>query len=212
MGLSVAAEAETVYVRDILYVPLRDGQSIEYRILHRGIRSGTKLERLDTNNETGYSRIRMNDGLEGWLQTQYLIMEPISQDQLVTVKEELVKLKNTHQQTLIELEELKSRETDTSGSNVILQSKNDSLTEELNNLTELSANAIALDEQNKQFLEERDSLQSDIDDLLVANQSFQDTSNQQWFLRGAGIILVGLLIGFWTSRKLYNKRSATGWS
>jgi SH3 domain protein len=154
----------------------------------------------------------MNDGMEGWLQTQYLIMEPIAQDQLVTVKEALSKLENTHQQSLIELEELKSRETSTSGSNVILQSKNDALSEELNNLTELSANAIALDEQNKQFLEERDSLQGDIDDLLIANQSFQDTSNQQWFLRGAGIILVGLLIGFWTSRKLYNKRSATGWS
>jgi SH3 domain protein len=208
----VAAEADTVFVRDILYVPLRDGQSIEYRILHRGIRSGTKLERLETNSETGYSRIRMNDGMEGWLQTQYLIMEPIAQDQLITVKEELVKLKDTHQQTLIELEELKSRETDTSGSNVILQSKNDALTEDFNNLTELSANAIALDEQNKQFLEERDSLQRDIDDLLIANESFQDTSNQQWFLRGAGIILVGLLIGFWSSRKLYNKRSATGWS
>ena len=206
------AEAETVYVRDILYVPLRDGQSVEYRILHRGIRSGTKLERLETNSETGYSRIRMDDGMEGWLQTQYLIMEPIAQDQLVTFKEELSKLKNTHQQTLIELEELKSRETDTSGSNAILQSKNDALTEDFNNLTELSANAIALDEQNKQFLEERDSLQNEIDDLLIANESFQDTSNQQWFLRGAGIILVGLLIGFWTSRKLYNKRSATGWS
>jgi SH3 domain protein len=208
----VAAEAETVFVRDILYVPLRDGQSIEYRILHRGIRSGTKLERLETNSETGYSRIRMNDGMEGWLQTQYLILEPIAQDQLITVKEALAKLKNTHQQTLIELEELKSRETDTSGSNVMLQRKSDALTEELNNLTELAANAIAIDEQNKQFIEERDSLQGDIDDLLIANQSFQDKSNQQWFLRGAGIILVGLLIGFWTSRKLYNKRSATGWS
>jgi SH3 domain protein len=208
----VAAAAETVFVRDILYVPLRDGQSVEYRILHRGIRSGTKLERLETNSETGYSRIRMNDGMEGWLQTQYLIMEPIAQDQLVTVKEELVKLKDTHQQTLIELEELKSRETDTSNSNSILQNKSDALTEELKDLTELAANAIAMDEQNKQFLEERDSLQSDIDDLLIANESFQDTSNQQWFLRGAGIILVGLLIGFWTSRKLYNKRSATGWS
>ena len=31
----MTAEAETVYVRDILYVPLRDGQSVEYRILHR---------------------------------------------------------------------------------------------------------------------------------------------------------------------------------
>jgi SH3 domain protein len=154
----------------------------------------------------------MSDGLEGWLQTQYLIMEPVARDQLVTVEEELSNLKNSHQQTLIELEELKSREADTSGSNASLQSKNEALTEELNNLTELAANVIAIDEQNKQYLEEHDSLLNEIDDLSVANQSFQDISNQQWFLRGAAIILVGLLIGFWMSRKLYNKRSSTGWS
>jgi SH3 domain protein len=154
----------------------------------------------------------MSDGLEGWLQTQYLILEPIARDQLVTVEAELSKLKNSHQQTLIELEKFKSRESDISGSNASLQNKNDALTKELNNLTTLAANVIAIDEQNKQFLEEHDSLLNEIDDLSVAIQSFQDISNQQWFLRGAGIILVGLLIGFWMSRKLYNKRSSTGWS
>lgn len=154
----------------------------------------------------------MSDGLEGWLQTQYLIMEPVARDQLITVEKELSRLKNRNQQTLIELEEFTSREADITESNTSLQSKNDALTDELNNLTALAANVIAIDEQNKQYLEEHDSLLIEIDALSVANQSFQDTSNQQWFLRGAGIILVGLLIGFWTSRKLYNKRSSTGWS
>lgn len=207
-----SAESDTVYIRDILYVPLRDGQSVEYRILHRAVRTGTKLERLESNKDTGYSRIRMSDGLEGWLQSQYLVKEPVARDLLVKVEQELGKLKNRHQQTLIELEEFTSREADITESNTSLQSKNDALTDELNNLTALAANVIAIDEQNKQFLEEHDSLLNEIDALFVANQSFQDTSNQQWFLRGAGIILVGLLIGFWTSRKLYNKRSSTGWS
>jgi SH3 domain protein len=206
------AKSDTVYIRDILYVPLRDGQSVEYRILHRAVRTGTKLERLESNKDTGYSRVRMSDGLEGWLQSQYLVKDPVARDLLVKVEQELGKLKNRHQQTLIELEEFTSREADITESNTSLQSKNDALTDELNNLTALAANVIAIDEQNKQFIEEHDSLLNEIDALFVANQSFQDTSNQQWFLRGAGIILVGLLIGFWTSRKLYNKRSSTGWS
>lgn len=212
LGLPAAAETDTVYIRDILYVPLRDGQSIEYRILHRAVRTGTKLERLEINKETGYSRVRMSDGLEGWLQSQYLVKEPVARDLLVTAEEELGKLKSSHQQTLMELKKLKSKDADISRSNARLQSKNDALTEELNNLTELAANVIAIDEQNQQYLEEHDSLLIEIDALSVANQSFQDTSNQQWFLRGAGIILIGLLIGFWASRKLYNKRSSAGWS
>ena len=38
---SSQASADTVYVRDTLYVPLRGGQSQEHRILHRGLRSGS---------------------------------------------------------------------------------------------------------------------------------------------------------------------------
>ena len=55
MGLlmaSVGAQlsfAETVYIRDTLYVPLRGGQSSEHRILHKGIPSGTELELLEVN-------------------------------------------------------------------------------------------------------------------------------------------------------------------
>jgi len=193
-------------------VPLRGGQSTEYRILHRAIRTGTRLERLETNEETGYSRVRMSDGLEGWLQSQYLVEEPVSRDLLEKVQQKLNALTSSHQKTLNELEELKSREAGIAEANLSLQSKNDELSEELKSLTNLASNVIAIDEQNQQLIEEHDVLLSDIDDLSVANQSFQDTSDQQWFLRGAGIILLGLLIGFWISRKIYNKHSSTGWS
>ncbi len=193
-------------------MPLRGGQSTEYRILHRAIRTGTRLERLETNEETGYSRVRMSDGLEGWLQSQYLVEEPVSRDLLEKVQQKLNALTSSHQKTLNELEELKSREAGIAEANLSLQSKNDELSEELKSLTNLASNVIAIDEQNQQLIEEHDVLLSDIDDLSVANQSFQDTSDQQWFLRGAGIILLGLLIGFWISRKIYNKHSSTGWS
>ena len=68
--LATTAElvAETVYIKDTLYVPLRGGQSQGHRILHRGLKSGLKLERLETNDETGYSKVRTEAGLEGWLQ------------------------------------------------------------------------------------------------------------------------------------------------
>ena len=75
-------KADTVYIRDTLYVPLRGGQSTEHRILHRGLRSGTELERLETSEDTGYTRVRTPDGLEGWLQTQYLVEEPIASTRL----------------------------------------------------------------------------------------------------------------------------------
>lgn len=212
LAFTPAVCADTVYIRDILYVPLRGGQSSEHRILHRAIRSGTKLERLETNDDTGYSRIRMDDGLEGWLQSQYLVDEPIARNRLDSVQRKLSVLTGSHQQSLIELAELKSKELGIAESNVKLQNKADALTEELDRITKLASNAISIDEENNQLREEHDYLLSEIDALSVANQSFQDTSDQQWFLRGAATILIGLLFGFWVSRKIYHKRTSTGWS
>ena len=65
--------AEVVYVRDVIYVPLREGQSSEDRVLHNGLRSGTRLERLTKNTETGNSLVRTKNGMEGWIPNQYLI-------------------------------------------------------------------------------------------------------------------------------------------
>ncbi|MCB1675993.1 MAG: TIGR04211 family SH3 domain-containing protein, partial [Halioglobus sp.] len=99
VGLAPCALAKTVYVRDTLYVPLRGGQGQEYRILHKGIRSGTPLEVLQENEETGYSLVRMEDGLEGWIQTQYLVDEPIARDLLDQANQKLDELEKLHEDT-----------------------------------------------------------------------------------------------------------------
>ena len=76
--LSQCVAADTVYVRDEIYVPLRGGQSTEHRILHKGIRSGTSLNRMEINEDSGYTHVKLENGLEGWIQSQYLSEEPIA--------------------------------------------------------------------------------------------------------------------------------------
>ena len=65
-----STRAETMYVKDVLFVPLRGGQSTEYTLLHKVIKSGTAVELLAENKTTGYSRIRLANGLEGWIKSQ----------------------------------------------------------------------------------------------------------------------------------------------
>jgi len=197
--------ADEAYIRDTLYVPLRGGESSEHRIIHRGIKSGTLLERLETNEQTGYTRVRTSKGLEGWLLTQYLVDEPIASTQLDRVKSELQSLDKKHQQTLLSLKEaVEERE--------VLADQNALLTEDLATITTLSANVVVIDEQNKRLSEERDILLQEITDLNELTDVLSDDREQQWFLRGAGIILIGLLIGFWLSRRIYHKRDSGGWA
>ena len=197
--------ADEAYIRDTLYVPLRGGQSSEHRIIHRGIKSGTLLERLETNEKTGYTRVRTSNGLEGWLQTQYLVDEPIASTQIERVKSELQSLDTKHQQTLLSL---KKAEEETE----VLAGQNALLAEDLATIRTLSANVVVIDEQNKRLSKERDALLQKITDLNALTDALSDDSAQEWFLRGAGIILIGLLFGFWLSRRIYHKRDSGGWA
>ncbi len=212
LGTTLSVLADTVYIRDTIYVPLRGGQSTEHRILHRGVRSGTALDRLETNEDCGYSLVRMGNGLEGWIQSQYLVEEPIAKDLLQRTNDRLFELETDHQQALLRFQEMESNRGELADVNDSLRHRNEALTEELNDITQLAANVIAIDEENEQLREEHDSLLGQIDELSVANQELQDTSNQQWFLRGAGTVLLGLLFGFWISRRIYHKHSDSGWA
>lgn len=212
LATSQGSLADSVYVRDTLYVPLRGGQSTEHRILHRGIKSGTTLERLETNKETGYTRVRTGDGLEGWLQTQYLVDEPIASSQLDSVKSEMVSLGAEHQQTLLRLREAREEKEALAREQETLAAQNAGLAQDLETITTLSANVIAIDEENKQLSDDRDALLQEIKDLNELTESLSDDRAQAWFIRGAGTVLVGLIFGFWLARRIYNKRSSSGWA
>ena len=205
LTISPFSFADEAYIRDTLYVPLRGGESSEHRIIHRGIKSGTPLERLETNEQSGYTRVRTGKGLEGWLLTQYLVDEPIASTQLDIVKSELQSLDTKHQQTLLSLKEVKEARK-------VLADQNELLAEDLATITTLSANVVVIDEQNKRLSEERDVLLQKIKNLNELTNALSDDRAQQWFLRGAGVILIGLLFGFWLSRRIYHKRYSGGWA
>ena len=211
LAVSQFSFADEVYIRDTLYVPLRGGESTKHRIIHRGIRSGTPLERLEINEQTGYTRVRTADGLEGWLQTQYLVDEPIASTQLDDVKSEMRSLHTQHQQTLLGLREAKEAKETLTREQQNLADHNARLVEDLATITTLSGNVIAIDEQNKQLSEERDVLLQEINDLNELTDALSDDRAQQWFLRGAGAVLIGLLFGFWLGRRVYHKRYNGGW-
>jgi SH3 domain protein len=206
------AAADTVYIRDTLYVPLRGGQSPEYRILHRGLRSGTPVERLETNEETGYTRVRIEDGTVGWLQTQYLVEEPIAADLIGNMTSQLEALEATHQQTLLRLREANEIKTTLASDIASLTQENEQLNHELQQIRTLAADVIAIDEENQRMLEDQDSLLVEIQSLNQQNEALTDDSAMQWFMRGAGVVLISLLLGFLLGRRIYTRRNSGGWA
>lgn len=202
-----AASAETVYIRDTLYVPLRGGAGQEYRILDSGIRSGTALELIREDEETGWSQVRTGDGLEGWLQTQYLVDEPIAADLLDATREQLLELEAEHQRSLLRVQKLLDENAVLAEALESVQADYRQTATELEELRALSAETIAIVEQNEALVEERETLDNQIDALLEANDQLQDDQAQEWFLRGGVVTLIALVLGFWFARRIYLRRA-----
>lgn len=210
LGCFASTRGETVYVSDILFVPLRGGQSTEHKILHKGIRSGTALELLEENETTGYSRIRMVNGLEGWIKSQYLSEELIARHQLDGLRQRISELQADMASARQNVVQLKAKANSLDQAGEEMQKSNVQLTSELNRITALADDTIQIDQDNLHLKEENKSLLDELDTLSQLNKNLEDDSNQLWFLKGAGTVLFGLLIGIWVGRRIYNRQTG-GW-
>lgn len=179
-----AASEETRYIRDILYVPLRSGQGSEYRVTHRGLPSGAMVHVIETSTDDQYSLVRVPNGVEGWLQTQYLMAEPAARDQLVLLNEKLTQLQKINRQ----------------------------LTEQLRqeSHSEPMELVYTLEEANKMLLNDNQILQNDIQQLAVANQQLLHDKTQRAFLNGVFAVFIGAIIALAIARLWPRKKN--GWS
>jgi SH3 domain protein len=217
MGLlmaSVGAQlsfAETVYIRDTLYVPLRGGQSSEHRILHKGISSGTELELLEVNEETSFSQVRTASGMQGWIQNQYLVKTPIAKVRLAVAEEELANLKQQHEQMLATIKTMDNEAAITTSDTTNLTFENSQLKTELTEIKAIAADELFINARNAELISEQDASYLQINQMAEELDNLKNSSAQDWFLRGAGTIIVGLLFGFLISRRIYVNK-ASNWS
>ena len=81
-GTSAQVHAVDKYVTDVVYVPLRAGPGNQYRILHQGLKTGARMTVLEDNAGEGFTKVRMSNGTEGFIRTQYLMGQQPARDRL----------------------------------------------------------------------------------------------------------------------------------
>ena len=170
-----------------------------------------RLERLEINDESGYSKVRTESGLEGWLQSQYLVADPIAEEQLKRVIVEMNDLKAEHQQTLLRLQDLIELKEVTSTEISTLQATQRRLTEELANIKSLASNTISVDKENTRLLKIQGELTDRISFLNRKNEQLNDSKFREWFMYGVATIMLGLLFGLLIGRRMYQRRQRGGW-
>lgn len=201
------AYAQTRYVNDELVITVRSGESSQHQIL-RTIKSGTEVELLETHPDTGYARVRLNDGTEGWVLSRYLTRQPIAKTRLDTVRRELQQTqqqKRNLEQTLSQTQQQLQQNEERSA---MLQKKIDDLEKEVSRIRNLAGHAPALSDQNQALKADLIRLETLVQTLEQENMLIKDRSARDWFIAGTGVTLMGMAMGFVAHKIRSRKRSS----
>jgi len=198
--------AETRYVTDHLIITLRSGQGSQYQII-KTLPSGTLLEVLETT-EDGYSRVRTPDGVEGWVLSRYLREDPIARDQLEKARKQLERYRASNGKLRQQLAEVRKQAGELEAERNRLQRENEKLAAELAHLKQVAAKPILLEQQNQELKQQNVSLEKELQLLQQENQVLQNSSQRDWFIAGAGVLLGGMLLGLILPRLRWRRKSA----
>lgn len=192
-GVNIA-QARTVYIDDTLYAPVRSGQGTQFRILHNGLRSGTSVQLLEQNEESGYSRIRTSNGLEGWIPSRYLTNQPIARDRLAAANRELEQARAQLQEVRSNLSQADSERTELSQNEERLEARVAELSKELEEIRTISANALTLERRNRELQENNQRMRNDVEVLTAEVERLEAKKDSDFMLLGAGLLILGMLL------------------
>jgi SH3 domain protein len=205
-GLAVAADN---WVTDEFEVMMRTGKTNQKSIV-RQLKSGTRVEVLDTDAEAGYTKVRVSSGAEGWVLSRYLRSTPTAKLRVPELEQRLARSETRQKELRRELDELKKERQELQRERSDLQSTNRSVQNQLERVTELSADTIQVDDQNRQLKQRLIDTERQIEELEQANGKLSSRADREWFLIGGVVLTVGLLLGLIIPR--INLRKKSSWS
>jgi SH3 domain protein len=189
-----AAHAERMYVSDKLVITLRTGPSPRNAI-QRSLNSGDAVETLEQTPNGQYTRVRTDQGTEGWVLSQYLTAQPIAADRLVAAQRSLSQARDRTQQLEQRVQSLTAELESTRKSLQEAQGDKTSLTAELADIRDASANALSLRDQNQALKAQLGQRDQRLEQLNSENRQLSSRTRQDWFVIGAAVLLVGIVLG-----------------
>ena len=198
---STAVYAETMYIDDIIKITFRTGPGIDHKIVAM-IKSGEKVEVLKPDEPVEqWSFVRLTDGKEGWVLSRFLKSKEPDGLILERLKKKHTAIKN-QAVSLIEENKVYKKENKKLNSELKtnkemldkIKSSYETLKKESAEFLELKSNYEKTSSKLAEQTKKAEKLEEELTKLLLHQ-------NIKWFLSGAGVLLLGFVIGFSTKRQ-----------
>lgn len=206
-----SAHAAFGWVDDKLYVPLRTGPSSKNKIMHKGLVSGTRLEIVQRYEEEGFTQVKLPDGRTGFIPSQYLSNIPIAEDRLAEAQKTIEALTSKSKPQQQQLFELRNQNKALEEQVASLTAEKNTVSQRLADIEKISKNHIATSQKNKMLIKDNEARKNAVDVLKADNARLKQRSNQEWFINGAGAVVLGVILTLVIPR-LVPKKKGTEWA
>jgi SH3 domain protein len=187
-----AVSAQTMYVTDSFEVTMRTGRDTKHKIMAL-VTSNQKVEVTQQTDE--WSFVRLQNGKEGWIMSRYLTSKTPKKETIKDLAQENEKL--TRSLILCKRERNKFEKEN--------KDQTKKLKEQGNSLTKTGESYESLKRESAGFLELKDAYEKASKDLAAQKKrvgaleievkSLRWNKGLKWFLSGAAILFVGILLG-----------------
>lgn len=213
-SLSTNSEPKTGeirYVTDLIYTPIRTGPGGDYRIVNKGLPSGTQITYFGTTEDGVWAEVETRGGTRGYLRAQYLQVEAPRANQVNALENELesaqARVSELTAQLDASMDELTSSNEDMSTAARDLEATKQELAE----IKRISANAIQLDRLTNELTSKLEDANAQNDLLKLENARLEDRIESREFLYGSLAVLAGIFIALVIPRLTVKRRRNDGW-
>ena len=169
--------------------------------------SGTALEVLEHDADTGYTHVRTQGGTEGWVLTRYLMNEASAREQLERLTGQLTNATSRGSSLNSQLTAIRGEYDSANRQIETLEREKAAVEKELADIKRTAANVLSINEQNESLMEQLAAAQIRADSLEQENRQLGSQTTRYWFMSGGLVLLVGIILGIWLPRIRWQRRS-----
>jgi SH3 domain protein len=204
--LPAGAFAQTAWVTDQFEITLRTGPSTSNAI-QMMLASGTELSVVERDADSGWTRVRTPGGTEGWVLSRYLMRERSAREQLEALQAELSNANSRGSTLNTQLEDIQGQYSEASSRIETLEAEKSALEQELADIKRTAANVISINSENTRLREDLAAAEIRIGSLEQENRELEGQAARFWFVTGAAVLVLGMILGIWLPRIRWQRRS-----
>ena len=211
--LAVTAYAqEQRYITDEILVPVRSGAGGEYRIVNKGLPSGTPITLFSLSEDGVWAEVETRGGTRGWLRAQYIQAELPTKILLEQAEARYGELEADRDKLLSMLDDTQSEAYAADGELEELRERLATTDAELLEIRRISGAAIELDARNQSLARELENKRSEAELLKLENVRLKERIDSNMLIDGALAVLLGVIIAVLAPRLMPKRRRNDGWS